>query len=149
MLARLNVLVGRWDVVPVIGGQPLTGAWTRFEWQTDGAFLVQHADAELPEGTPPEWVANSPYPVVTIIGLDDTDEQFSMLWADARGVFRVYQMTLSEDGDWRIWRDAPGFRQRFTGTFSADRRTVQARWEKSTDGTTWETDFDLTYRKAE
>lgn len=47
-----------------------------------------------------------------------------------------------------MWRAAPGFHQRFTGTFSEDGRTVTGRWEGSRDGTTWTPDFDLTYRKV-
>jgi hypothetical protein len=39
------------------------------------------------------------------------------------------------------------FRQRFTGEFSADGRTISGRWETSQDGSTWELDFDLTYRR--
>jgi hypothetical protein len=40
------------------------------------------------------------------------------------------------------------FWQRFTGEFSADGRTITGRWETSQDGSTWEQDFDLTYRKV-
>lgn len=32
-------------------------------------------------------------------------------------------MTL-EDGHWEIWREAPGFKQRFTGDFQDDGRTI-------------------------
>ncbi len=51
------------------------------------------------------------------------------------------------DGVWKIWRDAPGFSQRFTGPFSDDGNVVTAQWEKSFDGANWEHDFDLTYKK--
>jgi hypothetical protein len=57
-------------------------------------------------------------------------------------------MTL-EDGVWRIGRSAPGFNQRFEGRISVDGRTLEAHWEKSADGETWERDFDLTYGKAD
>jgi hypothetical protein len=52
------------------------------------------------------------------------------------------------DGVLRQWRDAPGFSQRFTGNLSEDRNTMAARWETSTDGVTWDLDFDLTYRRV-
>ena len=68
-------------------------------------------------------------------------------YADARGVFRVYQMSLSERV-WKMWRHAPGFFQRFTGTFSDDGKTITGRWKKSSDGSNWEPDFDLTYTKV-
>ena len=48
---------------------------------------------------------------------------------------------------WRIWRDAPGFNQRFTGTFDDAGTTITGAWEMSEDGTTWSKDFDLVYRK--
>ena len=146
VLRRLDALVGEWEMQASVGGQSMGTARTVFEWIEGGAFLVQRADDEPSEDTPPEWQANSPLPAVTVIGLDDSSEQFSMLYADARGVLRVYQMTLS-DGVWKIWRNAPGFYQRFTGTFSDDGNTIAARWEGSRDGSAWEPDFDVTYRK--
>ena len=46
-----------------------------------------------------------------------------------------------------MWRDTPGFSQRFEGNVSADGRTITAYWEKSFDGSQWEHDFDVTYTK--
>jgi hypothetical protein len=40
------------------------------------------------------------------------------------------------------------FRQRFTGTFSQDENTISGAWDKRLDGTGWEHDFDLTYRRV-
>jgi hypothetical protein len=83
-----------------------------------------------------------------MIGRDDASRAFSVLYADGRGVSRIYQMSFAQ-GVWKIWRDAPGFHQRFTGRLSPDRRGIEARWEKSEDGMIWETDFDLTHAKIE
>ena len=69
-----------------------------------------------------------------------------MLYSDARGVFRIYRMRLTDEA-WTIWRDAPGFNQRFIGTFRDD-KTIEGAWESSPDGTTWESDFDMVYRKG-
>jgi hypothetical protein len=52
------------------------------------------------------------------------------------------------NGVCKLWRDDPGFSQRFTGRFSSDGGTISGRWEKSTDGAQWEEDFDLTYTKV-
>lgn len=38
--------------------------------------------------------------------------------------------------------------KRFTGAFSDDGRTIEGRWEIRTDGTTLETDVDLTYTQV-
>jgi len=92
-------------------------------------------------------VPNSDFPrAIAIIGPDDAAETYCMLYSDSRGVSRIYQMSLG-GGIWKMWRDFPGFSQRFTGTFSDANNTINASWEKSSDGSNWEHDFDLTYRK--
>ena len=83
-----------------------------------------------------------------MIGRDETSGAFVALYADTRGVCRIYQMSFAGDV-WRIWREIPRFHQRFMGRIGRDRRSIQARWERSDDGTTWDTDFDLQYTKAE
>jgi hypothetical protein len=144
-LARLDALAGRWTVQLKVPGAG--AAWTEFAWQDGGQFLRQVTDVdEIPDTLPPEWRANAPFPTTAVIGLDDATGDFTMLYADARGVHRVYQMTFG-DGEWRIWRYAPGFNQRFIGALSADGDTVDARWEMSKDGETWRLDFGLTYTR--
>ena len=57
--------------------------------------------------------------------------------------------------DGRVWtlsRDEADFsplefRQRFTGTFSDDGRTIEGTWEICHDGATWEKDFAITYTR--
>ncbi|MFC3502460.1 hypothetical protein ACFOOK_15995 [Micromonospora krabiensis] len=144
-LARLDVLVGRWTVQPEVDG--LGTGWTEFSWVEGGAFLRQFSDAEpLPPDAPQAWRENNPLPVTALIGLDDAGEEFTMLYADARGVHRVYRMAFA-DGVWRLERNAPGFHQRFTGELSPDRGTVHGRWEGSPDGVDWRLDFAITYRR--
>jgi hypothetical protein len=145
-LTRLDALVGRWTVQPKVEG--VGTAWTEFAWQDDGLFLRQISDADtMPSTAPQAWRENAPFPTTAVIGLDDAEDEFTMLYADARGVHRVYRMTLA-DGVWTMWRYAPGFDQRFTGTFSADGDTVEARWEMSEDGVTWTLDFELIYTRV-
>jgi len=142
-LARLDVLVGRWTVQPKVEG--VGTARAEFGWQDDGAFLRQFTDADsIPSTAPQAWQDNAPFPTTALIGLDDAAEQFTMLYADARGVHRVYRMTFA-DGMWRIWRDAPGFNQRCTATVGADGNRIDGRWEMSQDGATWRPDFELSY----
>ena len=47
-----------------------------------------------------------------------------------------------------LWRAAPGFHQRLTGTFSEDGRTITGRRDGSRDGPRRTLDRDLTYRKV-
>jgi hypothetical protein len=133
-LTELEVLVGDWEVeVPQFPGQ--RGLAT-FEWLEDGAYLCFHAD------TP------DPAPSATlVIGRDESSEVYTVLHYDSRGVSRVYQMSFGERA-WKMWRQAPGFWQRFSGTLSDDGSSIRAAWEKSPDGSKWEHDFDLIYSKV-
>jgi hypothetical protein len=145
-LARLDVLVGRWDIRPHV--EALQGkAWMEVAWDDGGLFLRQDSDAEISADAPRQWRENAPFPTSVVIGLDDATGEFTYLYADARGVHRVYRMTF--DGEvWTIWRDAPGFSQRFTGRLSEDGDTIEARWEICKDGVNWEVDFGITYTRV-
>ena len=141
-LERLSVFVGEWDTeITSMSFHPDPSAVARgrtsFQWLEGGAFLLQHSEVpntEFPRGT-------------AVIGPDDAAGTYCMLYFDSRGVSRIYKMTFS-GGIWTIWRDFPGFSQRFNGTFSDDNNTITAYWEKSSDGSNWEHDFDLTYRRV-
>jgi hypothetical protein len=146
-LDALEPLVGEWAAVASKGGQRMGSMTMTCEWGEGRAFLVQRAYGEPDESTPPEWTAASPLPTVTITGLDDTSGELHTLYADARGVCRVYRTSVA-DGVWRMWRDAPGFFQRYIGAFGPDGDTVTGAWESSPDGTDWEYDFDLTYTRV-
>jgi hypothetical protein len=65
---------------------------------------------------------------------------------DSRGVLRVMKMSL-KDGIWKVWRDAPGFSQRFTGGFGDDGKTIEVSGDLSKDGVNWQHDFTHTYTR--
>jgi hypothetical protein len=133
-LKQLEALIGEWEVeVPQFPGQRGRAV---FEWLEDGAYLRFHADA--PEPAPSATL---------IISRDEVDEIYTVLHYDSRGVSRVYQMSFGERV-WKIWRQAPGFSQRFSGMLSDDGDSIRATWEKSRDGSDWEHDFDLIYTKT-
>jgi ketosteroid isomerase-like protein len=137
-VARLEPLVGRWRIdgdVPTDLTADAAGDLA-FEWLGDKAFVVQRwrtAAPEFPDG-------------LAIIGPGEDDE-FVQHYFDSRGVGRVYGMSL-RDGEWRLWRDAPEFSQRFTGSFSADGTTITGAWEMAKDGKTFERDFGLVYTRV-
>ena len=83
---------------------------------------------------------------VMIVGRDESVDTYDVLYCDSRGVSRIYHMSL-EGKTWKMWRDAPGFSQRFTGVISDDGNTIAAYFEKSEDGSNWERDFDITYHR--
>jgi hypothetical protein len=141
----LERLVGTWEFEPSVeGGSPGRGRAT-FEWIEDGAFLVERSDADWSD---PSWVKNAPKTTQSVIGFDDTTGEIAMLYADSRGVLRIYRGTLTDEA-WRLERAAPDFHQRFVGLLRDDGRTIDGRWESSPDGTAWELDFPITYRKVE
>jgi hypothetical protein len=141
ILQGLSALVGEWDteathpMVPstVVHGQAV------FEWLEGEKFLIVRARTDHPD-----------FPdSISIIG--DT-EGLRMHYFDSRGVARIYQMSFM-DGVWKLWRDTADFSpldfaQRSVGTFSKDGKTIDGRWEICHDGTTWEDDLQITYRRT-
>ncbi len=137
-LKDLEVLVGAWDTE---GFHPMIPAPVRghsyFGWLERGAYLAWRSSFENPG--PPSGFA--------IIGRDDGGANYCMLYYDERGVSRVYQMSF-EGKIWRLWRDSPGFSQRMTGKISDDLKSITMHGEKSSDGSHWEQDLDLTYTRV-
>jgi hypothetical protein len=144
VLDRLDVLPGAWTTEASNGGRVLVRGTASFDWIEGGAFLVARADAgELA----PEWQGHEPFPTTAIIGADDGSGTFSYAYADARGVSRVYAMTLDGDGRWALTgRPGPDFHQRFAATVGRD--AIDGRWERSADGRDWELDFELRYARV-
>ena len=144
-LAHLDVLVGRWTVQPEVPG--VAPALTEATWVENGAFLRQFTERDpIPDDVPDAWRGLAPFPTVTMIGLDDSAEEFTVLYADARGVYRVYQMAVV-GREWTMSRRAPGMNQRFVGIISEDGDRIDGRWEASEDGEAWNLDFQLTYTR--
>lgn len=148
MLRRLDALVGEWDMLASLDGRPTARARAVFEPMEGGAFLIQHVDSVPADFEIPQiWVQNSPFPITAIIGLDQRTETFSYLYADARGVHRVHRMSLTGN-TWSIWGQvAAQWYQRFVGTFGNNGNIITGSWQRSSDGSTWELDFDQTYTK--
>ncbi len=139
-LKHLEVFVGDWDM-EISKASFLSDLFatlkghTSFEWLEGSAFLVMRQGDKT-----------SPPAAIWVIGRDESTETYKMLYFDSRGVSRIYEMSFNDD-IWKIWRDSPNFSQRFTATFSDDWNTITGQWEKSSDGSHWEHDFDLTYRR--
>jgi hypothetical protein len=138
-LKELQVLTGTWDVEITLPAKPpnIVRAHASFEWLEDGAYLLMRMPVETDAPMRSTW----------LIGRDESIDIYSVLYFDSRGESRVYSMSL-RGGQWKFWRDAPRFHQRFIGTISKDTNTIIAQWEKSNDGVKWEYDFDMSYRRA-
>lgn len=108
-----------------------------FHWALDGACLVMH------QGDPPP----SPPAALWLIGRDEASPEYEVLYFDARRVSRVYRMSF-DAGMWKMWREAPGFWQRFECKVAPDGASMVGEWTKSLDdGATWEHDFDIIYTR--
>lgn len=133
------MLVGEWKTVgthPYLPGKLLHGH-SSFQWLEGGAFLIRHSEIE-DEHFPRD---------VAIFGSDDATGEFFMLYFDERKVSRKYDVSV-QDNVVKWWRNAPGFSQRYTGTFTDNGNTIIGKGELSRDGTTWEPDLDLTYTRV-
>ena len=152
-LKPLNCLVGTWTTEathPAVPGVVVHGT-AIIEWFEGERFLIQHARTDHPDF--PDAIA--------IIGFTERDRvdsapnidpatgnnaHFRMHYFDSRGVFRVYEVGIDDDS-WRLWRDAPGFSQRFTGMFVDNGDTIVGRWELCRDELHWDNDLEITYRR--
>jgi len=143
--SALGRLIGTWELEPRVSGRSAGKGRATFEWIEDGAFVLSRSEAEW---TDPGWVENAPKANRSVIGFDDMTGEIVQLYADSRGVFRIYRGSLTDEA-WSLERSAPGFNQRFIGRFSDDGRTMEGAWEFSSDGSTWEVDFPITYRKLD
>ena len=131
-------LVGTWATEathPMLPAAEIRGDST-FEWLEGRRFLIQRSHYDHPEI--PDAIA--------IIGLTD-EQQLSMHYFDSRGVYRVYEVSLSK-GTLRFSRDAPEFSQRFALTLSDDGNTIEGQGELSLDGSKWDDDLAITYRRV-
>jgi hypothetical protein len=141
-LKQLDALVGEWKMEIHVPTDPPTvvgDLWTTFEWMEGGHFLVWQwgpARPDFPGGLFP--AAHS------LIGYEESAERYLMHYFDSRGVARLLEMSL-EGEVWKIWRSSPGFSQRFKGTVRDN--VMTGFWEKSSDGTSWELDFEMVFTK--
>ena len=141
-LKPLEVLAGEWEMQLSNASflprpSDTVKGLVSFQWVQDGAFLLMRM-GDKPPGPPA---------ALWLISRDESAPNYIVFYYDSRSVSRVYEMSFSQ-GVWKMWRNAPGFSQRYEGTISADGQIITARWEKSSDGATWEHDFDLTYTKV-
>jgi hypothetical protein len=139
-LRRLEVFVGDWDM-ELSGASFLPDPQSKvhgaasFKWIENHAFLVMYqGEKEAPQAT---W----------LIGGDESTGSFKAPYFDARKVSRIYEMSF-KNGKWKMWRDAPGFSQRFNGVLGKNHNRVTGEWERSDDGRNWEHDFYVRYSRT-
>ena len=148
----LGGLVGTWTTEATHPAVPGVVHGTVFvEWLEGRRFLIHRARTDHPD-----------FPdSVSIIGRMEHDRvqgassvapssgdtpPLRMHYFDSRGVFRVYEVSIDATS-WRLWREAPEFSQRFTGTMSARGDVVVGRWQICRDNVNWADDLEITYHR--
>ena len=134
-LEPFDALIGVWDTEathPLLDG--VVPGTTTFEWLEGGRFLVQRSRNEhdlLPDA-------------IGVIGAPETGGGLVLEYFDSRGVRRTYGISF-EDGTLRIWRDAPGFDQRYTARPTDD--SFEGRWQLAEEPGEWRDDLKVTYTR--
>lgn len=129
-------LTGEWTTEathPAVPGTVVHGT-ASVEWLEGERFLIFRAREDHPD-----------FPdLVSVIGETDGLRMHSF---DSRGIHRVYEMSVTEDG-WEIARDAAEFSQRMWFTFADEGNTMIGKSKLSKDHETWNDDLQVTYRRA-
>jgi len=134
-LTSFDALIGTWATEathPKFDGV-VPGSIT-FEWLEGGHFIVQRSrnDHEL-------------FPdAICVIGAPEVGDGLVMEYFDSRGVRRTYGIAL-EEGVLRIWRDAPGFDQRYAATLATD--VFEGLFQLAETPGDWKDDLRVTYRR--
>lgn len=132
-MSPLDRLPGMWNLTmrhadiaePVIGRQ-------RYEWVLDGAFLQLRLTYERPD-----------FPDALALFSSERYHYF-----DVRGLVRMFDLTLDDDGWSVIHLTDDELSQRATARFTDD-DTIDVTGERSADaGATWEPDFTMTLTRA-
>jgi hypothetical protein len=137
-LAAFEPFIGTWDTVGSHPEIPTTlHGQTSFEWHESGAFVIVRSSVVEDVGVPRG---------VAIIGSDDKQGTYSMIYYDSRGVSRTMKVSIAENVlVW--WRSSPEMSQRYTLTVSGD--MIVSKGEASTDsGATWRRDLDQTFTRV-
>ena len=143
-LDELDTLIGVWRtqgrVLSADGGSAGEIIGTDvYEW-LDGRFFVHRVDVH---------VAGVPVKAIEIIGFDSRLARFSARSYDNTGAETAMIASVSTDGVWtfegggEVAESATPVAEmasagvRSTLTVAADRRSMHAHWERTTDGRTW------------
>lgn len=145
-LNLLERLVGEWSTEathPMLPGVVVHGTAV-IEWLEGEQFLMIRSRNEHPDF--PDALS-----MIGFIGRDRADsatenQPLRMHYYDSRGVYRDYEAAI-DDAAWRYERLAPGFSQRFVGTFADGGDTIIGSWQLCKDERNWHDDLKITYRR--
>jgi hypothetical protein len=135
VLEPFDALIGTWATVATHPEfDAVVPGTVTFEWLEGGRFLIQRSRSEH------EQFPDS----ISVIGAPESGDGLVMEYFDSRGVRRTYSVSLV-DGVLHIWRDAPGFDQRFSATLVPD--SFEGLWQLARTSGEWRDDLKVTYRR--
>ena len=137
MLEPFDALIGTWATEanhPLVD-EVVPGSIT-FEWLEGGRFFIQRS-RNYHELFPD---------AICVIGAPEAGDGLVMEYFDSRGVRRTYGVSL-DDGVLRMWRDHPGFDQRFSATLGSD--AFEGQWQLAETPDHWQDDLKVTYRRRD
>ena len=136
-LEPFDALIGTWasEATHPAFDAVVPGSMT-FEWLEGGHFLVWRSRSQH-ESFPDS---------ISVIGAPEAGDGLVMEYFDSRGVRRTYRVSLG-DGVLRIWRDAPGFAQRFSATLGRD--SFEGLWQLARTPGDWHDDLRVSYRRRD
>lgn len=141
-IQELKEFIGTWEMEIsnasfLSDPKEIIKATASFQWFEDGEFLILRQGTKKKE-TP--WA-------VWLISRDKDSSSYSIFYMDDQQSSRVYEMSF-ESSIWKIWRNGPEFKQRFTAEVNRGKTIITGHWERSKDGQNWDHDFDLTYKRT-
>lgn len=152
VLAALNRLVGTWSTEsthPLMPGVVVRGTVV-VEWLDGRRFLSHRARTDHPDIPDALWIigdmSHDRVPQTKGAILPFAAAGMRLHYFDARGVFRVFETSI-DDESWKYWNEAPGFSQRFTGTFQDGGNTIIGQTQLRRDDVHWKDDLAITYRR--
>ena len=137
-LEPFKILIGDWETEGHHRLLPDTTfhGHTTFSWLEGGAFLMMYSrmdELEIPDN-------------ISIIASDDAANKFYMFSYDVRGVSRKFEVKFT-DNTLEMWRNFPGFSQRFKGVIKNNGNITEGVWELCEDDINWNKDLELTYKR--
>jgi hypothetical protein len=136
-LDPFDALIGTWTTEathPLV--EEVVPGSTTYEWLEGSRFVIQRSrnDHEL-------------FPdAIGVIGVPEAGDGLVMEYFDSRGVRRTYGVSLDE-GIFRMWREHPGFDQRFAATLAPD--NFEGQWQLARTPGDWQDDLKVTYRRRD
>lgn len=135
LLEPFDALIGTWstEATHPLVDHAVPGSVT-YEWLEGAHFLIQRSRND-----------HEPFPdAICVIGAPEDGDDLVMEYFDSRGVRRRYGVSL-DDGVLRIWREQPGFDQRFLATLKPD--AFEGQWQLARAPGEWKDDLRVSYRR--